>query len=73
MRPYHGLLTAVVTPFRADGAVNEDAAVAIDAGRRERLEALIEERHDMVEDGLRAARSPIGFTGILDCMHHDKA
>jgi 4-hydroxy-tetrahydrodipicolinate synthase len=29
MRPYHGLLTAVVTPFRADGAVNEDAAVAI--------------------------------------------
>ena len=29
MRPYHGLLTAVVTPFRADGAVNEEAAVTI--------------------------------------------
>ncbi|MEZ0283856.1 MAG: 4-hydroxy-tetrahydrodipicolinate synthase [Thermoleophilia bacterium] len=29
MRPYHGLLTAMVTPFRADGAVNEEAAVAI--------------------------------------------
>ena len=27
MRPYHGLLTAVVTPFRADGAVDEEAAV----------------------------------------------
>src|SRR4051794_41946115 len=29
MRPYEGLLTAMVTPFRADGAVNEDAAVAL--------------------------------------------
>jgi 4-hydroxy-tetrahydrodipicolinate synthase len=29
MRPYEGLLTAMVTPFHADGAVNEDAAVAI--------------------------------------------
>jgi 4-hydroxy-tetrahydrodipicolinate synthase len=29
MRPYEGLLTAMVTPFRADGGVNEDAAVAI--------------------------------------------
>ena len=29
MRPYHGLLTAMVTPFRADGAVNEEAAVTI--------------------------------------------
>ena len=29
MRPYEGLLTAMVTPFRADGAVNEEAAVAI--------------------------------------------
>ena len=29
MRPYQGLLTAMVTPFRADGAVNEEAAVAI--------------------------------------------
>jgi 4-hydroxy-tetrahydrodipicolinate synthase len=29
MRPYKGLLTAVVTPFRADGAVNEEAAVTI--------------------------------------------
>jgi 4-hydroxy-tetrahydrodipicolinate synthase len=29
MRPYHGLLTAMVTPFRADGAVNDEAAVAI--------------------------------------------
>ena len=29
MRPYEGLLTAMITPFRADGRVNEDAAVAI--------------------------------------------
>jgi 4-hydroxy-tetrahydrodipicolinate synthase len=29
MRPYEGLLTAMVTPFRADGRVNEDAAVAL--------------------------------------------
>jgi 4-hydroxy-tetrahydrodipicolinate synthase len=29
MRPYEGLLTAMVTPFHADGAVNEDSAVAI--------------------------------------------
>ena len=29
MRPYEGLLTAMVTPFQADGGVNEDAAVAI--------------------------------------------
>jgi 4-hydroxy-tetrahydrodipicolinate synthase len=29
MRPYEGLLTAMVTPFRADGGVNEDATVAI--------------------------------------------
>jgi 4-hydroxy-tetrahydrodipicolinate synthase len=29
MRPYRGLLTAVITPFRADGAVNEEAAVNI--------------------------------------------
>jgi 4-hydroxy-tetrahydrodipicolinate synthase len=29
MRPYRGLLTAVITPFRADGAVNEEAAVSI--------------------------------------------
>src|SRR5215210_1094813 len=29
MRPYEGLLTAMVTPFRADGAVNEEAAVAL--------------------------------------------
>ena len=29
MRPYEGLLTAMVTPFGADGAVDEDAAVAI--------------------------------------------
>ena len=29
MRPYEGLLTAMVTPFSADGRVNEDAAVAI--------------------------------------------
>jgi 4-hydroxy-tetrahydrodipicolinate synthase len=29
MRPYEGLLTAMVTPFHADGAVNDDAAVAI--------------------------------------------
>jgi 4-hydroxy-tetrahydrodipicolinate synthase len=29
MRPYEGLLTAMVTPFDADGAVNDDAAVAI--------------------------------------------
>jgi 4-hydroxy-tetrahydrodipicolinate synthase len=27
MRPYKGLLTAIVTPFRPDGAVNEEAAV----------------------------------------------
>ena len=26
MRPYEGLFTAMVTPFRADGAVNEEAA-----------------------------------------------
>ena len=29
MRPCHGLLTAMVTPFRADGSVNEEAAVAL--------------------------------------------
>jgi 4-hydroxy-tetrahydrodipicolinate synthase len=29
MRPYEGLLTAMITPFHADGSVNEDAAVAI--------------------------------------------
>ncbi len=29
MRPYEGLLTAMITPFHADGGVNEDAAVAI--------------------------------------------
>ena len=29
MRPYEGLLTAMVTPFRADGRVNEDGAVAL--------------------------------------------
>jgi 4-hydroxy-tetrahydrodipicolinate synthase len=29
MRPHRGLLTAVITPFRADGAVNEEAAVNI--------------------------------------------
>jgi 4-hydroxy-tetrahydrodipicolinate synthase len=29
MRPYEGLLTAMVTPFRADGRVNEEAAVVL--------------------------------------------
>ena len=29
MRPYEGLLTAMVTPFRPDGSVNEEAAVAL--------------------------------------------
>jgi 4-hydroxy-tetrahydrodipicolinate synthase len=29
MRPFEGLLTAMVTPFRADGRVNEEAAVAL--------------------------------------------
>jgi 4-hydroxy-tetrahydrodipicolinate synthase len=29
MRPYEGLLTAMVTPFRSDGSVDEEAAVAI--------------------------------------------
>ncbi len=29
MRPYEGLLTAMVTPFRADGRVNDEAAVAL--------------------------------------------
>jgi 4-hydroxy-tetrahydrodipicolinate synthase len=29
MRPYEGLLTAMVTPFHADGRVNDDASVAI--------------------------------------------
>ena len=29
MLPYEGLLTAMVTPFHADGRVNDDAAVAI--------------------------------------------
>ena len=29
MRPYEGLLTAMVTPFRADGRVDEEAAVAL--------------------------------------------
>jgi 4-hydroxy-tetrahydrodipicolinate synthase len=29
MRPYDGLLTAMVTPFRADGSVDEENAVAI--------------------------------------------
>jgi 4-hydroxy-tetrahydrodipicolinate synthase len=29
MRPFEGLLTAMVTPFHEDGRVNEDAAVAI--------------------------------------------
>src|ERR1044071_4287154 len=29
MRPYEGLFTAMVTPFKADGSVNEEAAVAL--------------------------------------------
>jgi 4-hydroxy-tetrahydrodipicolinate synthase len=29
MRPYEGLLTAMVTPFRQDGTVNDDAAITI--------------------------------------------
>jgi 4-hydroxy-tetrahydrodipicolinate synthase len=29
MRPYDGLLTAMITPFAADGSVNEEAAVAL--------------------------------------------
>jgi 4-hydroxy-tetrahydrodipicolinate synthase len=29
MRPYEGLLTAMVTPFRSDGSVDEEVAVAI--------------------------------------------
>ena len=29
MRPYEGLMTAMVTPFRRDGSVDEEAAVAI--------------------------------------------
>jgi 4-hydroxy-tetrahydrodipicolinate synthase len=29
MRPYEGLLTAMITPFHADGRVDEDGAVAI--------------------------------------------
>jgi 4-hydroxy-tetrahydrodipicolinate synthase len=29
MRPIEGLLTAMVTPFRGDGRVNEEAAVAL--------------------------------------------
>ncbi len=29
MRPYEGLLTAMVTPFRSDGAVDEETAVAL--------------------------------------------
>jgi 4-hydroxy-tetrahydrodipicolinate synthase len=29
MRPYEGLLTAMVTPFRSDGSVDEEAAVSI--------------------------------------------
>jgi 4-hydroxy-tetrahydrodipicolinate synthase len=29
MRPYEGLLTAMVTPFHGNGAVNEEAAVAL--------------------------------------------
>jgi 4-hydroxy-tetrahydrodipicolinate synthase len=29
MRPYEGLLTAMITPFHADGRVNEDASVAL--------------------------------------------
>jgi 4-hydroxy-tetrahydrodipicolinate synthase len=29
MRPTQGLLTAMITPFRADGSVNEEAAVAL--------------------------------------------
>jgi 4-hydroxy-tetrahydrodipicolinate synthase len=29
MRPLEGLMTAMVTPFRPDGSVNEDGAVAL--------------------------------------------
>ena len=29
MRPYEGLLTAMVTPFHADGRVDEESAVAL--------------------------------------------
>jgi 4-hydroxy-tetrahydrodipicolinate synthase len=31
MRPFQGLLTAMVTPMKADGSVNDDAAVALGA------------------------------------------
>jgi 4-hydroxy-tetrahydrodipicolinate synthase len=31
MRPYEGLFTAMVTPMKADGSVNEEAAVALGA------------------------------------------
>src|SRR5215213_1970575 len=29
MRPYEGLLTAMITPFHPDGRVNEESAVAL--------------------------------------------
>ena len=47
MRPYEGLLTAMVTPFRADGSVDEEAAVAHrPAPARQRLARAGRRRHD---------------------------
>ena len=60
MRPYEGLLTAMVTPFRADGSVNEEAAVAL--GRHllaNGSHGLVVVRHDRRggDDDRRGARS----------------
>jgi hypothetical protein len=49
----------------------EDAAVARDAAGGERREALLEELHHSIEDRRFIARSAIGFTRVLNCMHHD--
>src|SRR4051794_41870041 len=62
MRPYEGLLTAMVTPFRRDGAVDEEGAVAI--GRH----LLANGSHGLVVAGTTgggAAMTDEGHPGVI--------
>src|SRR3954467_8623686 len=65
MRPYEGLLTAMITPFRADGSVDEEGAVAI--GRH----LLANGSHGLVVDGPPGEAATmtdgehLGVTGLI--------